>query len=427
VTDVVTEFKDAVLDLIRSIKTNTQAQAVKTEPSLVRLEPSLFQPDVDKLVERMKDKVSEGVKKSTEALRDLGSSMKATSGTVASAVGGGIMQGLRAVGQGASAAAGAVGRFATAARGMAGAAASAAGSLVQLALGYAKAAVQATLAAVRTVAMAVAQRVVAVATRIWAAMQMLLNIAMRLNPLGLIITGITLLVGLIVLAYQRSATFRAIVQGALHAIQIALGGLVDGFKFGFGWIKANWPLLLAIITGPIGLAVLLITRHWDQIKAGVAAVKDFIVGVWNSIMGFFGGLPGRLNSVSSQMWEGFKSAVRGAINYLIDAWNRLDLGIHIHLPSWIPGIGGMGFDVDDIIPDIPRLAEGGLVPRRSGGVLALLGEGREDELVVPLSRIAALAGAGARPTTVNVYPRATQSEYEIGRVVARELAWAAKH
>ena len=28
--------------------------------------------------------------------------------------------------------------------------------------------------------------------------------------------------------------------------------------------------------------------------------------------------------------------------------------------------------------------------------------------------------------TVNVYPQAGQSEYEIGRIVARELAWAAK-
>jgi hypothetical protein len=42
----------------------------------------------------------------------------------------------------------------------------------------------------------------------------------------------------------------------------------------------------------------------------------------------------------------------------------------------------------------------------------------------PLSRAApAAAGAGV---TVNVHPRAGQSEYEIGRVAAREVAWAAK-
>jgi len=269
----------------------------------------------------------------------------------------------------------------------------------------------------------VVQRVAAIASRVWAAMTALLSAAWRANPIGFVVTVITVLVGLFVLAYQRSATFRSIVQGALRGVQVAIGWVVDAARAVFNWVKANWPLLLGIITGPIGLAVLFVVRHWDQIKAGVVAVKDYIVGTWNAVMGFFGGLPGRLSSIANQMWEGFKSAVRGAINFLIDAWNRLDFGIHVHLPSWL---GGMGFDIDDIIPDIPRLAEGGLVPSRPGGVLALLGEGREDELVVPLSRVPALA-RGGQPVTVNVYPRAAQSEYEIGRVVGRELAWAAKH
>src|SRR5690606_14675495 len=34
----------------------------------------------------------------------------------------------------------------------------------------------------------------------------------------------------------------------------------------FNWIKDNWPLLLGILTGPIGWAVLLIVNHWDTIK-----------------------------------------------------------------------------------------------------------------------------------------------------------------
>ena len=32
------------------------------------------------------------------------------------------------------------------------------------------------------------------------------------------------------------------------------------------WIKEKWPLLLAILTGPIGLAVLAITSNWDKLK-----------------------------------------------------------------------------------------------------------------------------------------------------------------
>jgi hypothetical protein len=269
--------------------------------------------------------------------------------------------------------------------------------------------------------------VIAVATRLWAIAQALLNVAMRLNPLGLIITGITVLVGLIVLAYQRSSVFRSIVEAAMHAVSAAIGWVVNAAKAVFNWVKSNWPLLLAILTGPIGLAVLAIVRNWDNIKAGVAAVKDWIVDRWNDVVGFLTGIPDRITAIARRMWEGFKDAARGAINFLIDAWNSIDFGIHIHIPSWVPLIGGKGIDIDDIIPDIPRLAEGGVVPRRPGGVLALLGEGREDEVVIPLSRLKPMFGPGAKPVTVNVYPRAGQSEYEIGRVAAREIAWAAKH
>src|SRR5215468_3515571 len=122
---------------------------------------------------------------------------------------------LTAIRDRATGAAGAVSRFAGQARGLAGAVGGAVRSLGQLAAGYARAAVQAAISTARTLAMNVAQKVVAVATRLWAAAQALLNLAMRLNPVGLIITAITIFVGLIVLAYQRSGTFRAIVQAAM--------------------------------------------------------------------------------------------------------------------------------------------------------------------------------------------------------------------
>jgi hypothetical protein len=39
----------------------------------------------------------------------------------------------------------------------------------------------------------------------------------------------------------------------------------------------------------------------------------------------------------------------------------------------------------------------------------------------------ATRGVTAAPVTVNVHPRQGQSEYEIGRIAAREVAWAAKN
>lgn len=39
----------------------------------------------------------------------------------------------------------------------------------------------------------------------------------------------------------------------------------------WNWVHDNWPLLLAILTGPIGAAVVLITKNWDTIKNGAKA------------------------------------------------------------------------------------------------------------------------------------------------------------
>ena len=57
----------------------------------------------------------------------------------------------------------------------------------------------------------------------------------------------------------------------------------------------------------------------------------------------------------------------------------------------MPGIGGKGFD----IPDIPMLANGGIV---TGPTLAMIGEAGP-EAVIPLDRMGQVGGGG---TTVNI-------------------------
>src|SRR3546814_18759321 len=88
---------------------------------------------------------------------------------------------------------------------------------------------------------------VRIATWAWAAAQWLLNAAMAANPVGLVILAIAALVAIVIVAYQKSETFRKIVGKAFEWVQKAAASAWE-------WIKGNWPLLLAIITGPIGLA-----------------------------------------------------------------------------------------------------------------------------------------------------------------------------
>lgn len=130
-------------------------------------------------------------------------------------------------------------------------------------------AVKTAIAKVQMVGHAVASGASAAATGVMTAAQWALNAALNANPVALIVLAVVALVAAIVLAYRHSETFRRIVDAAFKAVQAAA-------SFAFDWIKRNWPLLLAIITGPIGLAVLAVVKHWDTIKDKVTETKKWI-------------------------------------------------------------------------------------------------------------------------------------------------------
>ena len=266
-----------------------------------------------------------------------------------------------------------------------------------------KSAASSALAAVQTGIQTVATYAAEAASKAWAAAQWLLNAALSANPIGIVVIAIVALVAAIVLAWQHSQTFRDIVTGAFNAV-------LDVVQAVWGWIKTNWPLLLAIITGPIGLAVLAITRNWQAIKDGVTGVYDWIVAEFNLVVGFITALPGRITTAAAGMWDGIKNAFKAAVNWIIDAWNGLQFKLP-EIDTHIPGIGKVGGFVLGT-PDIPRLAAGGIVSRPT---LALIGEAGP-EAVVPL-------GSGGYGTNVylqvNVPPVANPPE--VGRAVADAL------
>jgi tape measure domain-containing protein len=217
---------------------------------------------------------------------------------------------------------------------------------------------------VQTLAVAIGAIIAAI--KIWSivtktitVLQTIWNAVMAANPIGIVILAIIGLAAAFVYAYKHSETFRNIVTGAFNAVKNVVMGV-------YNWVRNNWPLLLAILTGPIGLAVLFISRNLDKIT------------------GFFTKMPGRIASAASGMWDGVKNAFRSAVNWIIGAWNGLNFSIHIpkvHIKGTNVDIGGgeIGFGV----PTIPMLANGGIV---TGPTIAMLGEGGHPEAIIPLNR-----------------------------------------
>lgn len=224
------------------------------------------------------------------------------------------------------------------------------------------------------------------ATKAAAAAQWLLNVAMSANPIGLVILAIAGLVAGFVILWKKSEAFRNFWIGAWAKIKAAAAFVWD-------WVKKNWPLLLAILTGPIGMAVLLITRNWDKIKAGAAAAKDWVVARFNQLVGFVTGLPGRIGRAAGGMWNGIKSSFRAAINWLIARWNNFSLTIG--------GGSVLGISIPSVTlstPNIPYLAQGGIAMPTPGGQVVGVAEAGEPELIAPLSKLPQMLGntGGAR-------------------------------
>jgi hypothetical protein len=169
-----------------------------------------------------------------------------------------------------------------------------------------------------------------------------LGVAVRfaLGPIGLIIAAAALLVGGLVLAYNKSETFRRIVDGAFAAVGRAADAMWNLIKSAFGKVT---DLIDRFNIGSL-------TEKWDKVKeAGAAA------------------------------WDGIKEAARTSFNAIASLWNSTVGKLSFTIPGWVPGIGGKGWDV----PDIPMLASGGIV---TSATLAMIGEAGP-EAVIPLDRL----------------------------------------
>jgi len=168
------------------------------------------------------------------------------------------------------------------------------------------------------------------ATGGFTAAQTLLNAVLALNPIALVVIALVALGAAFVVAYNKSATFRAIVQGAWAGIEAGAKDVAGWFTGSFlpfftktipgafnatiGWVRAHWPLLLGIITGPIGLATVYVVTHWHQISSGISSAWGTIKSHTLTPMETFftKTVPGWASTLKSKVVGAFTSAATDA-------------------------------------------------------------------------------------------------------------------
>lgn len=139
-------------------------------------------------------------------------------------------------------------------------------------------------------------KVASIATKAWAIAQEGLNLVLSLNPIALVIIGLVALGAALVLAYQKSQTFRDIVNGAWAAIRAAVGAVA-------GWI-----------TGTVLPAV---TAAWSAISSAAVTAFNFIVGVGKTVVSFLA------STFGPQFWfleKTVEATVKAIIILVLGLW-----------------------------------------------------------------------------------------------------------
>lgn len=221
-----------------------------------------------------------------------------------------------------------------------------------------------------------------------------LNLTFLANPIVLAVVALVALGAALVLAYHKVGWFRT-------AVDAAFSFLKKGVVAVIGFVKSNWKLIVIALTGPLGVAVALVIKHWSTIKGAATAVVSWVIGRFKAMVNFFKGLPGAIAGAVSGAFDGIKDAFRSAINFIISAWNGLDLSLSI-----------LGKTVTIGTPNIPALADGGTVTRPG---MALVGERGPELLSLPQA-------ASVIPLGNNSNARIEVPVYLNGRQIALAVA-----
>ena len=168
----------------------------------------------------------------------------------------------------------------------------------------------------------------------------------------------------------------------------------------FIWNAALTANPLGLIVIGIAAVIAILAILYTKFE-GVRKVVDNVFGFIKDVV------TGSIDVITTYV-QTVLGVYKTIFNTIAKLWNNTIGKLSFEFPSWVPGLGGKGFNV----PNIPMLAEGGIV---TSPTLAMIGE-RGPEAVVPLSRAGGMGGN----YTINV-TGGLASSAEIGQSVVNAI------
>lgn len=150
---------------------------------------------------------------------------------------------------------------------------------------------------------------------------------------------------------------------ALKVISVAVGVILVGAM----WVLINTLNFTISIFGGL-----------------IRAIGDVIGWVGNmggAFINFAKGIPRAFSGVANAIAAPFKFAFDEIARF----WNATVGKLHFNAPSWVPGLGGKGWDM----PSLPVLDTGGIVSKPT---IAMLAANSKPEAIIPLDKAGSMGG-----------------------------------
>lgn len=263
------------------------------------------------------------------------------------------------------------------------------------------------------------------------------------NILALVTEGLGNIVGWVIAkVYGLSSTIGTWISGLITNIGTWLSNIRTA-------ISTWFTTLVTDIGTWLGKALATLSNWFISLPSTIggwlssvgSSISTWASGIWSNFTGFLGNIvsyiTGTFSNAWNKAWTGIKDVFSGifksiggifksiintvvdAINVVIDAINTISWDV----PDWVPGIGGSTFGFD--IPNVPRLANGAVIPPNHE-FLAVLGDQRRGvNIETPLATMLdafrlALADYGSADGGDIIIPIYINSELSSEEIIRRQ-------
>jgi hypothetical protein len=253
------------------------------------------------------------------------------------------------------------------------------------------------------IAVSVATKAYEAAVKLASAAQVIWNAVMSANPIALVVIALAGLTAAVILAYTKSETFRKIVDQVW-----------DSLKDLGGWITAQWPKIVEVITNPSVVAFF--DGVWTVAKKVLdiyVEIATFMVKTWAAAVEVFvtAGLIRFLENVVDAVGD-----VSGAVKTLIE-WIKDLVGWIKDAVSWIGKIKMPKFDLPDLNPfgDPKDPTFTGPVVGGAGGINLMGARPEMMPFAIAAQGLGLRVTSGLRPGAITA--NGTPSDHGIGKAL----------